>query len=201
MDRGDLALDQDINRSLRRISVPSQGYPPITLTHLLSHTSGLDELPGRQFDPDKTQRPSLAEFLKERLVRYRAPGLYTAYSSYGIALAGIAIEDVSGMSYEAFVRRRILEPCGMTTARLMQRRGDEQGMATPYEIEDDQAKPIPYEWYVTTPTSSLVASATDMARLLPFQTRFLQLLVAFLQRLASDFDAKIAANLQVLDDG
>ncbi|HSL71633.1 MAG TPA: serine hydrolase domain-containing protein, partial [Longimicrobiales bacterium] len=73
VDSGDLVLDQDINRFLRRLSVPSQGYMPITLAHLLSHTGGLDELPGRQFDPDKGPRPSLAEFLKDRLVRYRAP--------------------------------------------------------------------------------------------------------------------------------
>ena len=164
VDSGDLGLDEDINRYLRQLTVPAQGYPPITLAHLLSHTSGLDEIPGRQFDPDKGPRPSLGEFLKNRLVRYRAPGLYTAYSSYGMALAGVAIEDASGLPYDAFVRRRILEPCGMTSARIMQRRGDEQGVATPYAIEDGHAAPIPYEWYVTTPTSSLVASATDMAR-------------------------------------
>jgi hypothetical protein len=52
----------------------------------------------------------------------------------------------------------------MKSARIMQRRGDEQGVASPYEIEDGKATPIPYEWYVTTPTSSLVATAIDMAR-------------------------------------
>ena len=75
VDSGDLALDQDINRYLRQIAVPAQGYPPITLAHLLSHTSGLDELPGRQFDPDSSPTPPLAKFLDGRLVRYRAPGL------------------------------------------------------------------------------------------------------------------------------
>ena len=164
VDSGDLDLDEDINRYLRQLTVPAQGYPPITLAHLLSHTSGLDELPGRQFDPDKGPRPSLGEFLKNRLIRYRAPGLYTAYSSYGIALAGVAIEDASGLPYDEFVRRRILEPCGMGTARIMQRRGDERGVATPYAIEDGHATPIPHEWYVTTPTSSLVATVADIAR-------------------------------------
>ena len=46
VERGLLALDEDINRYLVRVQVPSQGYPPLTLRHLLSHTSGLDELPG-----------------------------------------------------------------------------------------------------------------------------------------------------------
>jgi CubicO group peptidase (beta-lactamase class C family) len=164
VDSGDLALDEDINRRLRQVAVPAQGYAPITLAHLLEHTSGLDELPGRQFDPDKGPRPPLGKFLDGRLVRYRAPGLYTAYSSYGIALVGVAIEDVSGLAYEEFVRRRILEPCGMESARIMQRRGDERGVATPYEMEDGRAAPVPHEWYVTAPTSSLVASASDMAR-------------------------------------
>ena len=164
VDGGDLVLDQDINRSLRQVTVPAQGYPPITLAHLLAHTSGLDELPGRQFDPDKGSPPRLGKFLDGRLVRYRAPGLYTAYSSYGIALVGVAIEDASGLTYEEFVRRRILAPCDMTTARIMQRRGDEQGVATPYEMEDGRATRVAHEWYVTAPTSSLVSSVPDMAR-------------------------------------
>jgi CubicO group peptidase (beta-lactamase class C family) len=164
VDRGKLALDADINDHLRRINVPAQGYAPITLAQLLAHTSGLDELPGRQFDPDKGPPPAMAEFLKDRLVRYRAPALFTAYSSYGIALAGVAIEDGAGVPYDQFVRQNILEPCGMTSARIMRYRGDERGVATPYEIEDRRARPIPHEWYVTTPTSSLVASAPDMAR-------------------------------------
>jgi CubicO group peptidase (beta-lactamase class C family) len=164
VDSGDLILDEDINRYLRQVAVPSQGYPPMTLAHLLSHTNGLDELPGRQFDPDKGPRPSLGKFLQGRLVRYRAPGLYTAYSSYGVALAGVAIEDASGLTYEEFLRRRIFEPCGMRTARVMQRRGDERGVATPYEMDDGRAVAVPHEWYVTAPTSSLVASVPDMAR-------------------------------------
>jgi CubicO group peptidase (beta-lactamase class C family) len=164
VDRGKLALDQDINHSLRSVAVPAQGRPPITLDHLLTHTSGLDELPGRQFDPLKGPRPNLAEFLVDRLVRYRDPGLYTAYSSYGIALAGVAIADASGLAYEDYVRRNILEPCGMSSARFMRRRGDEKGIAKPYDVEDGSATPRAYEWYVTAPTSSLVATAPDMAR-------------------------------------
>lgn len=164
VDRGKLTLDQDINQSLRSVAVPAQGRPPITLAHLLAHTSGLDELPGRQFDPAKGPRPNLAEFLGGRLVRYRDPGRYTAYSSYGIALAGVAIADASGLTYEEYVRRNILEPCGMESARFMRRRGDEKGVATPYDVEDGRATPRAYEWYVTAPTSSLVTTAPDMAR-------------------------------------
>ncbi|MGH8252014.1 MAG: serine hydrolase domain-containing protein [Steroidobacteraceae bacterium] len=71
VDQGRVNLDTDVNRYLKRIQVPAQGYPPLTLRHLLSHTGGLDELPGRQFDD--VARPDLAAFMKDRLVRFRAP--------------------------------------------------------------------------------------------------------------------------------
>lgn len=164
VDDGRVDLDTDVNRYLKRVQVPAQGYPPLTLRHLLSHTGGLDELPGRQFDGASPE--DLATFLRERLVRYRAPGRLTAYSTYGITLAGLVLEDVTGQRYDAYLRQRVFAPAGMASARVMMRRGDERGIATPYQVKDGRAEAMPYEWYYSTPASSVVASAEDMARLL-----------------------------------
>jgi len=68
------------------------------------------------------------------------------------------------VAYEDFVRTRILEPCEMRSARFLLRKGDEHGVATPYRLDNGMASVMPHEWYVTTSTSSLVATATDMAR-------------------------------------
>ena len=164
VDSGRVDLDADVNRYLKHLQLPAQGYPPLTLRHLLTHNGGLDELPGRQFDG---QEPvDLATFLKDRLVRYRAPGLLTAYSTYGIMLAGLLLEDVSGQRYAACLRDHIFKPAGMTSARVMIRQGDERGVATPYRLEDGKATAVPYEWYRSTPASSVVATAEDMGRLL-----------------------------------
>ena len=164
VDDGRVGLDTDVNRYLRRIQVPAQGYPPLTLRHLLSHTGGLDELPGRQFDGKAPQ--DMAAFMRDKLVRYRAPGLQTAYSTYGILLAAIVLEDVAGQPYDEYLRKHVFVPAAMTSARVMSVRGDEKGVATPYRIEDGQATAMPYEWYVSTPTSSIAATAEDMGRLL-----------------------------------
>jgi CubicO group peptidase (beta-lactamase class C family) len=161
---GRVKLDDDLNRHLKRLQVPSQGYSPLTLRHVLSHTGALDEIPGRRYDGE--QAPDMAAFLKDKLVRYREPGKLTAYSTYGIALAGVLIEDVSGQSYADYLKQHIFEPAGMSSARVMTRQGDEKGVATPYQIDDGRASAIPYEWYVTPPTSSMVATAADMGRLL-----------------------------------
>jgi CubicO group peptidase (beta-lactamase class C family) len=164
VDAGRVDLDTDVNRYLKRLQVPAQGYPPLTLRHLLSHTGGLDELPGRQFDG--REPPELATFLRQRIVRYRAPGALTAYSTYGMLLAALVLEDVTGQDYDEYVRAHVFAPAGMTSARVMTRAGDERGVATPYRLEDGRAEPLPFEWYVSTPTSSIVATAEDMGRLL-----------------------------------
>lgn len=161
---GRVKLDDDLNRSLKRLQVPSQGYAPLTLRHVLSHTGALDEIPGRRYDGK--QAPDMAAFLKGKLVRYREPGKLTAYSTYGIALVGVLIEDVSGQSYADYLRQHVFEPTGMRSARVMLHQGDEKGVATPYEIDDGRATAIPYEWYQTPPTSSMVATAADMGKLL-----------------------------------
>ena len=62
VDDGRVDLDTDVNRYLKRLKVPAAGYPPLTLRHLLTHTGGLDELPGRQFDGREPQ--DLASFLR-----------------------------------------------------------------------------------------------------------------------------------------
>jgi CubicO group peptidase (beta-lactamase class C family) len=164
VDEEKLELDKDINQYLKRLQVPAQGYGPLTLRHLLSHTAALDELPGRQFDGRRP--PDMAAFLRKKLVRYRAPGKLTAYSTYGMALAGVLLEDVSRDKYAKYVERHVFRPAGMESARVMRARGDEKGVATPYEIEDGQATAIPHEFYVTPPTSSVVATTNDMGRLM-----------------------------------
>ena len=92
-----------MNRYLKSFDVPANGYAPLTLRHLLSHTGGLDELPGRQFD-GREKPPDLAKFLSGKIIRYRAPGVLTAYSTYGILLAALVLEDVSGQGYAGYLR-------------------------------------------------------------------------------------------------
>lgn len=163
-EEGKLSLDGDVNRALTRLQVPDQGFGPLTLRQLLTHTAALDELPGRRSAAPAS--PNMAAFLRGRLRRYRAPGAATAYGSYGMMLAGVLVEEASGLSYAEFLRRRIFDPADMRSARVMAEPGDEAGVATPYLLEDGNGRPIPHEWYASLATSSAVASASDMGRLI-----------------------------------
>ena|SRR5215217_950339 len=163
-DRGRIDLNADVNSYLTWVRVPQTYRQPITAAHLLSHTAGLDEIPGRQVRSTKDLVP-MNRFLATRLVRVHPPGLMTSYSTYGMALAGLVVEDVSGMSYEAYLRQNIWQPLAMTRTSLTPpSRGG--GRATAYELDGGKLLPVPYEIYQTPPASSILSTAEDMEHFL-----------------------------------
>jgi CubicO group peptidase (beta-lactamase class C family) len=166
VDRGLIELDAPADRYVRRVSIP-QTYPDaVTVRHLLTHTAGFDEIrPGTQAASRDGVLP-LDRFLATRLARIRPPGQTTAYSTYGITLAGELIEEVSGLSFEAYLRRNIWEPLGMSRSSIDVPPALANDVAVGYEVENDSFVPQPWEWYHTTPASSVNATAADMARFL-----------------------------------
>ncbi|HET7600413.1 MAG TPA: serine hydrolase domain-containing protein [Gemmatimonadales bacterium] len=163
VERGRVRLDADVNRYLKVARVPPHAGPAVTPWHLLTHTDALDELPGRQVE-SRAARVPLAEFLRTRLVPAGRPGEITRYGTYGIALAGVLIEDVSGVPYAEYVRRELFAPLGMQRTTIDLPLDDSGSVATAYERTTDGVRPTQYEWYQTTPTSSLVSTVDDMAR-------------------------------------
>lgn len=92
---------------------------PITLTHLLSHTSGLGTLEIGDYDwarmPEElSQSPAgVMEWLSDKMLAFEP---YTAqwYSPVAafVAVARV-IEIVSGMSYDAYLNKHLFGPLGM----------------------------------------------------------------------------------------
>jgi D-alanyl-D-alanine carboxypeptidase len=89
-------------------SVRSQ-YEPITIHHLLTHTSGL--IGGSDFSPDQRY-----EVWALRETEAAAPGVRARYSNVGYKLLGLILEAVTGKSYSQLVAERIFTPLGMTNA-------------------------------------------------------------------------------------
>jgi D-alanyl-D-alanine carboxypeptidase len=100
----------------------------ITVRHLLTHTSGLiNEAPG--FDPFRMQ--SDVDILRSA---YAMPLLFTPgekweYSNTGYSALAEIIHVASGEAWDAFLRRRLFQPLGMTVTRT----------TTPIEIVPNRA--------------------------------------------------------------
>lgn len=93
-------------------------WRPITLRHLLTHTSGIknfSSLPG--WDEDigrRTYRPYELVDLFRNLPLEFAPGERFKYSNSGYVLLGLVIERASGKRYGEFLHENIFAPLGMT---------------------------------------------------------------------------------------
>ncbi len=115
-DQGRLSLDAPLGEYVPQFaSVPPATCDsrPVSLRDLLSHMAGFvtDDPWG-----DRVLGMTAAEL--DRLIATgqlfaQPPGLAFEYSNLGYALVGRALTNVSGMPYQAFIRRTILEPLGM----------------------------------------------------------------------------------------
>jgi CubicO group peptidase (beta-lactamase class C family) len=89
----------------------------ITLRQMLAHRAGLLEYvvdaPGGDF-VELSRDEALSRILS-RPLRF-APGTDYGYSDAGYTLAAAVIEDVTGRSFEDFLRERVLKPGGMSSA-------------------------------------------------------------------------------------
>jgi CubicO group peptidase (beta-lactamase class C family) len=155
-------LATDVNRYLTSVQVPATYAEPVTAAHLLTHTAGFDELPGRRVRSSKELVP-LAQFLRDRLIRIHKPGELTSYSSYGMALAGLLVEDVSGEPFERYLKRNIWEPLGMSRTFITVPVALRRDLASAYELDDEKLVAVPYELYQTPPASAVVSTVNDIA--------------------------------------
>lgn len=100
------------------VKVPQFQGTPITLLDLATQSSALPGLPGN-FAPKDPNNP-FADYSADKLYAFlndyhltRKPGERYEYSNLGMGLLGFALARHAGMSYEALVKRRILDPLGM----------------------------------------------------------------------------------------
>ncbi|MDI9239438.1 serine hydrolase domain-containing protein [Lysobacter sp. LF1] len=109
---GRLGLDDPVRKWLP--SLPEVAAP-ITVRHLLTHTSGLIDYED-VMDPADTRQVHDADvlhLLESQHTTYFPPGQGYRYSNSGYALLSLIVERASGLRYADFLRQRIFLPLGM----------------------------------------------------------------------------------------
>lgn len=109
LDKWMVTAESDANHVLLKPAVR-----PVTIRHLLSHTSGLTPL-------SELQRTVGADATSLRVRALGSvtgplqsqPGERYAYGNQGMNIAARVVEIVSGTRYEEFLQNRIFEPLGM----------------------------------------------------------------------------------------
>jgi CubicO group peptidase (beta-lactamase class C family) len=88
---------------------------PVTIRHLLSHTSGLAGMSELQQVTGADSTPLKARALSSVTGPLQwQPGDKYAYGNQGMNIAARVVEIVNGMPYEEFLQKRFFDPLGMT---------------------------------------------------------------------------------------
>ncbi|MDC8014676.1 serine hydrolase [Tahibacter soli] len=132
-EQGKLKVDDPICRYLADCP---KSWRPITLHHLLTHTSGI-----RNFSslPDWDEDLGLRRYRRDELVDLVrglplefTPGEKHKYSNSGYHLLGLAIERASGKTYAQYLHDAIFAPLGMLHTAYTENRELVPGRATGY---------------------------------------------------------------------
>jgi len=113
-ERGKLSVLDSICRYLPDCPESCQ---PITIHHLLTHTSGI---PNFGYSLNQVEQVSLSSLLTRHMEQLRRltiefkPGAQFRYSNSGYILLGHIIEKASGEPYDVFMRKNIFGPLEMT---------------------------------------------------------------------------------------
>ncbi len=121
---GRLGLDQPVAELLPAFG--ERGKQDITARHLLTHSSGLR--PWRAYHADLRERelrrgvtllgtPEARESILNRVLRsapVHAPGEATVYGDLDVIALGALVEAAAGEPLDAFCRKRVFEPLGMS---------------------------------------------------------------------------------------
>ncbi len=86
----------------------------ITIHQLLTHSSGFHEF--LKQDGGDYEKIGTDEFLKRAFAEPLAfkPGEKAVYTNVGMSILAIVVEKISGLDYEAFLKKNIFEPIGIT---------------------------------------------------------------------------------------
>lgn len=141
-DQGKLSNDDPVSKYIPEfaaLKTPSGKPANLTLRHLLTHTSGLAEVPKEQMHEART----LAELIPMVLalpMKFE-PGTKWDYCQSGINTLGRVIEIVSGQSYADFMRQRLFDPLGMTDATFYPNKEQIKRLAVSYDLKDQKLEP------------------------------------------------------------
>lgn len=164
VERGDVDLDAPVRRYLPDFMVADPyASAQVTVRQLLNHSAGWLGDDYQDFGPGDD---ALARFVASmaRLPQLTPPGQVFAYNNAALCVAGRIIEVVSGTTYEAAVRKLVIDPLGLGHSRFSSDEIVGFNVAASHDVIDGKAVLEPSFWpqpRSLAPTGGLVSSVRD----------------------------------------
>lgn len=169
LDQAGLSTELDLRPYFSALNIRPKLNKPLTMKHLLAHTAGFNEALFGQHSRIEDWS-ALKPYLQRKLPpRFIDPGEVIAYVDFHTALAGYAIEEISGSGFADFVDEALFTPLGMTSSTFLQvdlPASIETRRAKSYRIDRGEFVPYEFDAIATTPSAGLSTTANDMSRYL-----------------------------------
>lgn len=165
VEAGRLDLDAPVQQYLPGFRPRSNcDGQPISLRHLLTHSSGLvREAPvGSYWDQSHPSVEQIVASLNSTDLTF-CPGTETKFSNAGIAVVAMALEVASGQPYEAYLLHNLFEPLAMDQTTFD---GDHNGNLTSAVLQslDWERLPTTVSGTANVPARGIVTSIRDISR-------------------------------------
>ncbi|HVT15316.1 MAG TPA: serine hydrolase domain-containing protein [Thermoanaerobaculia bacterium] len=162
--QGKLRVEDPLAKYLPAVPPDKEG---ITLHTLLTHTSGLRDTFG-----DEYERVSREELVRRALAAplLWRPGKRHFYSSAGYGLLAAVVETVSGVSLETYLRDNLFRPAGMRHTGYRLPAADLPLVAHGYSALGDWGTPLDHPWLPDGPywnlrgNGGILSTAGDLYR-------------------------------------
>jgi CubicO group peptidase (beta-lactamase class C family) len=179
VQEGKLSLDEDVNKYLPfRVVNPHHPAETITLRHLATHTSGIqdrDEVYARAYHFGGDSPEPLGRFLREYFAADgkdysrdnfldAKPGALREYSNIAAGLAGYIVERAVGEPLNVYTRTRIFAPLGMTETGWFLSEVDLAKHSTLFVAQDGSPIPIQHYGLTTYPDGGVRTSVADLSK-------------------------------------
>jgi CubicO group peptidase (beta-lactamase class C family) len=115
VEQGKIDLDAKLVTYIPFFKQRDSTYKEITIRQMLNHTSGIGDVDDYEWDDPQYDDAALEKFV--RSIRHDRlafpPGKDWAYSNTAYETLGLVISRVSGMPFETYIRKNILDPLEM----------------------------------------------------------------------------------------
>lgn len=176
-DQGKLRLDDPVSKCLPWFNIKNKfaDAPPITIEHLITHTSGLPRESAFPYWTDHKfpNREEMISALKEQERVFPSETRWK-YSNLAMALAGEVVMAVSGEPYDAYIQKHILTALGMKDTSVYLSDEHKKRLVIGYgrRLPDGSRKIQPFtDSKGITPAANMSSTVEDLAKFISLQFR------------------------------
>ncbi|MED4730768.1 beta-lactamase family protein [Aneurinibacillus migulanus] len=156
-------LDEDIQTYLGDVKLNNKTDYPLTMKHLLTHTTGFDFTDTLESAQHRPEPLPLDKYVKENMSTViRKPGEAFRYDNFASMLQGYILQNVSGKSFNQYITEHIYQPLEMKNSSFLLTPEIKAKLATGYNAAN---KPFPVYTSnpIEQPEGGMFSTGKDMA--------------------------------------